>query len=207
MKNKILNLSLIIIACLLLLGIGCKKTTKKPTTSQSADSKILVEDTTELQKPKINPETGFAIYENDEFGTKIEYPSDWQQQDNAFGSLVMFYSPQSNGEDPFRENLNIIAASLGGTELELYDYMNANIEQLENSLIDFEFFDVEEVEINTIPGRKVTYTGTIEGNSLKWTQWYILKSDKAFVITYTGQDEFDTYLKTAQDIVNTLEIN
>jgi hypothetical protein len=191
------------LSILLLLGAGCAG--KTPETQS------------ETTEPKTTPseeaagdamETSLLPYTNADHGITLQYPKTWQKDDREGDApFVMFFSPQDGDDDLFRENLNLIVADLDGFEVSLKEYLDANIEQIETGIQGYNSLEIKLVSIAGTDAYRTTYTGTMEDTFVTWTQWYLLKDGKAYVLTYSGfENGYNKHLKAAENMIDSLEI-
>jgi hypothetical protein len=158
--------------------------------------------------------TSSLTYENPIYRMKIQYPSDWDKlefnQGNIHDFIVIFRSPAENALDTKLENLVIQAGNLPFENIPLEEVVKANIENLKQSLIDFEIKESTTITIaGSNPAHKIVYTHKEEEDNgkTKIMQVLMIKSDKVYLITYTAeQGKYDTYLPTIQNMINSLKI-
>ncbi|MDR3748098.1 MAG: hypothetical protein P4M04_08110 [Acidobacteriota bacterium] len=150
----------------------------------------------------------FLVYMNLEHGIWMKYPSSWDKQEdlgaNAFG--VYFASPQEDPFDQFRENLNVIVEPLP-QPMTLEQVVAANRQNLLEGLQVTFVENAMPDKIGGLPAYRTVYTGAMMGRSLKWLQYYAVKGDRAYYVTYTAEpNKFDKFLGTIQQMVASLEI-
>ena len=108
----------------------------------------------------ITTSSPFLIYKNPTYRIRIQYPSDWEQLEfNQRNIVIIFRSPPENSSDTKLENLLIQVGNLPSQNIPLNEIASANINALNQSLIDFEL-----IELNTT---------TLSGNNPA-IMWYIL---------------------------------
>jgi hypothetical protein len=70
---------------------------------------------------------------------------------------------------------------------------------------DLDIHDQFSDEMGTQPSWVIAYTGTQDGVTYGWVQEIALFEGSAYNLTYTGEDEFDTYLAQAAEIFDSFE--
>lgn len=128
----------------------------------------------------------------------LSYPNDWNYKDDAGSGLVFtLMSPAADDKDDFSENINLIETAVPeGSNLD--ELKEPLIEQLKAVITDFKLVSMNK----TAKGMEVVYTGSMGKYKLKWKQWYILKGDKAYILSFTAQTAtYATYLPTAEKII------
>jgi len=104
--------------------------------------------------------------------------------------------------DGFNENVNIIVEE---TSLSIDEYMNNTLDVLEQQINDFNL--IVEDEGSWSFAKKIIYTGTVDGNNLKWKQLIDIEegadTNLAYIITYTAEENaYDTYLDDVYDLLD-----
>lgn len=148
----------------------------------------------------------YLIYYNSEYGIKIKYPPNWTKMEQVFGAIVVFMSPKENAFDNFQENLNIVAESLS-TPITLEEYTDVAISQLKQIITDINIVETESTTLAGNPAHKIVYTGRQGQYILKWMQIWTIKNNKAYVITYTAEENtYSNFLGIVQEMINSFEI-
>jgi hypothetical protein len=158
----------------------------------------------------------YLTYENPTYAIRIQYPSDWEkiefnQIGNSVNLVVIFRSLPENSLDIKLENLVIEVGNLPFKNIPLGEVIKANINNLKKSLTDFE---LNESTTITIAGgnraHKIVYTYREEqenNEQAKIMQVLMIKSDKAYLITYTAeQRKYDSYLPIIEKMIDSLRI-
>jgi eukaryotic-like serine/threonine-protein kinase len=148
-------------------------------------------------------------YQNSSYGIRIQYPSDWEKQENGTKqdtqtNVVTFFPQASNAS--FDIAIDDITDEKGIT---ISQYSGNSIDDLRQSAKDFKL-----VESNTtgvflagLPAYKLVYTSTDQTNSLKTMEIGAIKDNKAFVVTYeAGTAEYDKYLPRILGMISSFTI-
>jgi hypothetical protein len=149
--------------------------------------------------------------ENPTYGIRIQYPSDWQKLEfsrrDSLGIAVIFRSPPENASDTKLENLLIQVGNLPFQNISLEVLNNANIDNLRNSLVDFELVESTATTIAYNPAYKIIYTDTVGQDERKTMQVLSIKEDKVYLITYTAEaSRYDRYLPTIQKMIDSFRL-
>lgn len=84
---------------------------------------------------------------------------------------------------------------------------NANVDNLRNSLVDFELVESTSTTIAYNPAHKIVYTDTVGQNEHKTMQVLSIEEDKVYLITYTAEAaRYDRYLPTIQKMIDLFRI-
>ncbi|HEY4110004.1 PsbP-related protein [Puia sp.] len=144
---------------------------------------------------------GWLTYTDSANKYTVNYPKEWKQ--TAFGNAIAFMSPRADDKDLFQENVNIMVQDLSAQPVTLEQYTELTRKQLKENI-------GENAKIlqsaKTIAGQKAVqliYNMTYQGRQLKIKQFYFIKDNKAWLLTYTAQPAtFTRYEKQATAIIN-----
>ncbi|WP_066383473.1 MULTISPECIES: serine/threonine-protein kinase [unclassified Anabaena] len=154
------------------------------------------------------PKDDFNLYENSQYGIKIKYPKTWDRQDlenPITGELVTFISPKQRDVDKFQENVTITVDKFSGT---LDELQASNIKEINNTLAGGKILTQSKTTLANKEARQLIFTGKSGKDSLKNMQVMTFKGDKTYIITYTAKiDDYDEFVKTAEKMIKSLEIN
>ena len=93
-----------------------------------------------------------------------------------------------SAEDGSGSNINVIVENMQGLSLE--DYLDVNLEMLEEFFDDFDMVDLDHVEINGKDAIAIAYASGFMGVQMTY-QFFVESDGTAFIITYTRMDEAD----------------
>jgi hypothetical protein len=142
-------------------------------------------------------------YDNPAFS--IQYPTAWNYQENVYGAIAMFFTPQGTG-DQFRENVGIVTETLPST-MTVDEYYAIIKPQLQNLIKDYTELSNENITIDGLTGKKLIYEGTQVNYKLKWQQVFVIKDTTAYIINYTATaDTFDQYIADVNAMVKTFAL-
>ncbi len=161
-----------------------------------------------LSEPKISQsgESNYLIYENR--GVKIKYPSNWEIEELAFGSQqgAKFWSHQQSVSDTFSENLLVVVNPLQQS-MTLKEFTEQNIEQIKKIIPNMNILSSSDTTLNNNQAHKLVLTYSVNQQNLKSLQIWTLKDNKSYVVTYVAEvGEYNTFLETAQEMINSFEI-
>jgi len=140
---------------------------------------------------------GTSVYENLSEGFLLEYPDDWQVielEDPVIKAMIA--PPTENPEDPL-DAISMILIEQLALEIDLFDYSELAMENLESSLGNFKLIDELEVSLGGIPAKKIKFTGLNEFDvPVTGTYVWTIKDNKAFLILFMADST--TYTKYSQ---------
>ena len=144
------------------------------------------------------------VYETDVFS--IEYPVNWKLNTSVQGALFAITSPLVTKEDKFSENVNLIIQDLSGMNIDLDKYVTLSKKQL-LLIPKGEISESKRVKNKDYEYHKIAFKGFLENRNLKGKQMYIIRNEKAYVLTYTGVgNDYMLYEKYANEILNSFKL-
>lgn len=160
-------------------------------------------------------ETDFAdetkIYENSDYGLKIQYPSDWEVKENPNEYVVVgFTSPLEGSSDVWKDYFVVSVEGISGISLD--EYVESSLSSLEgvNQQYGLETKDItsESTVVSGNDARKISYTLEGEGSPKLSEDRYITKKGNfAYSIAFTVEfEKYSQYLPVIQDVMDSLEI-
>lgn len=175
------------IALILLVSLfqtGCAQTTSDESEKIESDWKILNEESFE-----------------------IHYPSDWTvDKSRQMGLSLVLFSPLSDKEDDFKENVNLMIQDLKAQKMSLDEYTELSENQIKTLATDSEILLSERVSRNGQDYQRVIYTAKQGVYNLQFEQFYWVIENDAHVLTFTAeQDQFTDYQKIGERILTSYE--
>ncbi|GBC86584.1 hypothetical protein HRbin12_00581 [bacterium HR12] len=140
-------------------------------------------------------------YENAEHRFAFDRPDGWELADPPAGAVVALYPP-GGALDAFAENVNVVIEQLP-MDLTATEYMDLAWAQLEPQLRDVEPIARDELTVGGMPAASIEYRARFPETETEMhlLQVAVLDGRTAFVITYTGTDEFERYRPDAEAII------
>jgi serine/threonine-protein kinase len=144
------------------------------------------------------------VYETDVYS--IEYPANWKLNTSVQGAIFAVTSPLVTKEDKFSENVNLIIQDLSGMNIDLDKYVSLSKKQL-LLIPKGEVSESKRMKNGNYEYHKIVFKGFLENRNLKGKQIYIIRNEKAYVLTYTGiGDDYKRYVKYANEILNSFKL-
>ena len=138
---------------------------------------------------------------------------EWKIEElKEYGSLTVLLNLLEEKSN-FISNINIAVQDLSSMSINLEEYHNLTIKQIEQVLGKDAIQSDKNIKISDISGKEIIYTmpkNLENGNliNLKLKQVYFIKNNKAYLITYTAKvKDFETYLKSANKVFETFKVN
>jgi hypothetical protein len=124
----------------------------------------------------------------DENTYSVQYPENWElNTDKSMGTSFILFTQQTSTDDKFRENVNLIIQNLEGYNLNLDDYVAISEEQINKMVTNGKIIESKRLFKNNSEFQKVIFTGNQGIFKLKFVQYYFIKDEKAFVLTFTSE--------------------
>lgn len=151
------------------------------------------------------------IYNNTIYGISIKYPPNWEKTvtpDRITGNLVKFISPKEGNADTYLENLYLIVQDFPETHKELEQFTKSYLDEVKQSDPNIKIIEEGQTQLANKPAYQVIYTFKQDGMNIKRLQVWMVKKNKAYVVTYTAEiGKYSGYFQTAQTMINSFEIN
>ena len=168
------------------------------------------EKESELEVKPLPPSTGIEteLYTNSEYGFSIEYPTDWDLEEDYMGTVVFFAGPLL--ENRYMVNVNVLIEEVP-EEMTVRDCAKAFVLTAKKTYENFQ--KIEEYKTTTIDGDDaivdvITLTIT-EGEqvfALKDATAMIVRDKKAYGITYDVLENYhDEYLYSFNEAIRTFK--
>jgi cytoskeletal protein RodZ len=180
-----------------------------PTPSPSSTPDEVKPSPSPSVEPQQEADSSLQSYESPQFNMKLKYPGSWALQEGLMGTVAVFLSPNENDTDTFQESVNIIVQDLSTqtVDIDLAMYTEGSVEQIKQLITDASIITSEKATLSGKEAHKLVYTGKQGEYDLKWMQIYSIKDKMAYVISFTAQaDKYDSYVKQAEELVNSIEI-
>ena len=137
----------------------------------------------------------------------IEYPSDWElNESRQMGTSFFLFSPLESEQDNFKENINLIVQDLSGYDLDLAEYSEISENEIKRLITKAIIIQSEPIKMENQTFHQMIYSGTQGTLNLKYYQRYYIKSNKAYVLTFTCEEnKFDVFKKVGETILNSFQ--
>ncbi|MDG1477069.1 MAG: PsbP-related protein [Vicingaceae bacterium] len=134
----------------------------------------------------------------------IKYPGDWElNQSGKLGTSFILFSPLSDEQDQFKENVNLLIQDLTGHNLNLDQYTEVSVNQIKTVLTGAELIESKRIDNY----HNVIYTAKQGSFDLKFEQYYWVKNNKAYVLTLTCEEnQFDAFKMVGEKMLNSFLI-
>lgn len=143
-------------------------------------------------------------------GYSFHYSSNnWDVEKNPDITLLV---NKADKNPSFKSNINIVVQDLAGQPISLEDYHLLTLNQMEQALGRNTVESDKEVKISGSPAKEIVYTmpqnvNKADASDLKLKQVYLIKNNKAYLITYTAKmDDFATFLNSANEVFETFKV-
>lgn len=144
-------------------------------------------------------------------GFSLSYSSkEWKIEDNK-DILLLFSTNQTDAD--FKTNINVLVQDLSIQPMNLNEYHQLTLDQIEQATGGNNIENERDITISGHPAKELVYhipQDINRGNfiGLKIKQAYLIKENKAYLITYTAKtDSFDKDLEKANSVFKSFEIH
>jgi hypothetical protein len=151
-------------------------------------------------------------YQNSTFGIKIQYPSNWDNQENGtrqdtHTDLVTFTPQTMNSNASLDIMVDDFAGSPGTT---LAQYASDEIGSLKQQYANNDFKLIESkssIILAGLPAYRIVYTSVDQNTTTKDMEIGAIKGHKVYILTYeAGPNEYDKYLPIALKMIDSFQI-
>lgn len=140
-----------------------------------------------------NKETSWKTINDNTYS--IQYPDNWELNiSETMGTSFILLSQQTSSEDKFRENINLSIQNLEGYNLNLDAYVAISEEQISKMVTNGIIIESKRLNTNNTEFQKIIFTGKQGLFQLKFVQYYFVKDEKAYVLTFTCEEiQYEKY--------------
>lgn len=147
-------------------------------------------------------ESGWLNFSDNTVPFTASYPQTWANKIND-DKRVFFTSPLDDSTDTFRENINL-RAKVSDNIISMGTLFPAVITELKKSVGNFSLKGQREFKWNNTNAGEIKFTGQMQNENVKITQWYTFYNGKLYVLTYTAADGDSRHDAEAQKIMNSI---
>lgn len=133
----------------------------------------------------------------------ISSPKDWERTKTANNDTFVFKTKKESSSDTFQENFNVIIQDLG-TGMSLKDYSELTYNQVKQAIGEKSILDFKDASLSNQLAKEMSYVipknpSAQQYIDLKVWQKWIIKDNKAYILTYTAEKgKFDNYKSIAE---------
>lgn len=138
----------------------------------------------------------------------IQYPLDWIADNSGqLGAELFLFSPEESKGDQFIESINLVIDNLPAGSTSLEKYAHKSEDELASMITNYKLLENTQLKDQNGDFQKVVYTGDHNQYKLKFIKYYWIVKDKAYVLTFTGeQDSYENYSKMTDKILSSFKI-
>lgn len=130
----------------------------------------------------------------------LTYPSQWQlDQSGQMGTKFILFA--SEGNNGFRDNVNLMVQDLKGSGLDLDKYVSLSEGQVKTMISNPQIISSKRIKTDGGEFQEVIFTGDQGVLHLKWRQRYWVKGEKAYILTFTASQSTYSEYNTVNEMV------
>ena len=135
---------------------------------------------------------------------EIAYPDKWEEKE--ISGTVLFLTEKESDDDTFQENVNVLIQNLSSQPMSLDQYTALSNQQIIGAFGESALLSLTRNELSGTPAHEVIYTMIYRGKNLKLKGFWLIKDDKAYVLTYTAEpNRYDEYVDVATKIMTSFK--
>ncbi|SCQ19353.1 hypothetical protein TFUB4_00780 [Tannerella forsythia] len=164
-----------LLICTLCMITACNQKTGKARQDNAAE-----QDSTSLSDEGLRSlYTDWKVIDQKDY--TIRYPKDWMRKTDVEGSEFFIYSPQTDADDQFRENISLVTENLKGTGYDLDQYVKAALKMLRENIIES-----KRIQRAGRDCQMVVYTQNFPEKFTTKNELYIwVKNGKAYMLAFS----------------------
>lgn len=178
-------------------------TVYSPTQSSAVDS----EGATDAGSNQDGAES-MLLYEDDEYGIKVSYPATWDREIRNEGSIVVFFSPESeDGDgDSTLEHLALYA-DRGPSIDDLETYSEELIKRYSGEISGFHILERNNTTLAGGEAQQLVFEATDESGVFQVMDIWTLRNSVVYhAVLYSDPEDFQGVLATVKAMIDSLEI-
>lgn len=131
-------------------------------------------------------------------------PEGWKIKEGCMEADCSLLAPHDDYEDTFLENINIVVTQAPGKNYAVKKYADFSVGYLPTVIDDFEILERIELDNN---GEYVIYKGFKSDFHQTWKQYYFIKDESLYIITFTAEtSRFEEYISQIQINLDSFKI-
>lgn len=137
----------------------------------------------------------------------IQYSKKWDlNTSGANNTSFILVSNQEGSAKGFKENINLLINVMPNESINLDYFTKASEMQVTKAFENSNLIESVRVRSENGEYQSMTYTGEKQGVKLKFMQRYWVKMGKAYILTFScNEEEFTPYYEEVKAIFNTFE--
>jgi hypothetical protein len=147
-------------------------------------------------------------YTNKEFGFSIILPEGWEVQDGKPYNITAIFLGPVDGGFRINFNLNIVNIPEEGATIdeELISVIKEELTKSLEMLGEVNFLSEGKRKVSNFDSYEIVYILKVGKMEIKQKQVYFINKDKFYVFTFSAlKENFDKYIQTFEQIINTFE--
>ena len=122
----------------------------------------------------------------------INAPKDWEQSKSE--NVLVFKTKRESSSATFQDNFNVIVQDLGAEKMSLDDYSELTYNQVKQAVGEKFILNFKDATLSGIKAKDMSYIIPKDSTRKRYLdlevhQKWIVKGNKAYVLTYTSQKE------------------
>jgi len=135
----------------------------------------------------------------------VSYPANWDKK--YYENAVAFFSPLDGPTDQFDENVNVIMQDLSQNPMTLAAYTELSKNQYKKMFGDSSVISIDDTLFDGQAAKKGVCLMTYPKQSFKVLQYWFIKNNMAYLLTYTAEPaQFDRFLPTAMKVIDSFTL-
>ena len=151
------------------------------------------------------PDSWNVLSEN---GYSIQYPTEWElNKSGQSGTSFGLITKHTSDKDIFSENVNLMIQDLSELNYDLDKFTEVSEEQIRTMVTNSNLLESSRQSASGLEFQKIIYTGDFGTFNLTIEQYYLIKNNKAYVLTLTCETpQYEAYKEIGEKILNSFRL-
>jgi hypothetical protein len=141
---------------------------------------------------------------------KLEHPKDWKIVESQIKERAEFYlvAPLTSKVDSFQDNVTLAIRTLNKSNNTLLKFAKSSEHNIEHYVDDSQIMSSETIGKKKKAYHRIEYTASYpKTNGVRWIQYYIIKEDKAYLVTGMMEDsQREFYAPIMENILKSFKL-
>lgn len=150
-------------------------------------------------------QTDFIALDKENYS--INYPKNWQLDTSGQmnSEFILFSELEEN--DIFSENVNLLIQDIKGLNMTLKAFVELSENQIKTMARNSKIYESNTIKNGNNSYHDIVWSGHISNQNLKFKQYFFIKNEKAYVLTFTAhQTTYDAYITIGNQIINSFKL-
>lgn len=148
-------------------------------------------------------------FTSEQDGVSMRYPAGWKAHTNIQGVIAGFTAPRGESDSDSLANVILEADDLSANPMSAAELDQRILVQAATAYGgEIKILNYTDTLLDGNEGKKVVFTGEVDGRQYVAMQQWAMVDDKAYIVTYTAEkDKFGKYLAEAEAMAGSVKLD